>query len=73
MLRITPLQQLLQQACTDCKLLESQGFKLRFLAPHSARLQRLADDATLREELTGFPLAIGATDGIANEDRPGDK
>lgn len=33
-------------------------FKLQFLLPYLDRLLRLADNKTLREELTAFPLAI---------------
>jgi U3 small nucleolar RNA-associated protein 20 len=33
-----------------------QVFKLKFLLPYLDRLLRLADNKTLREELTAFPL-----------------
>ncbi|PRW58885.1 small subunit processome component 20-like protein [Chlorella sorokiniana] len=36
-------------------------FKLKFLLPYLDRLLRLADNNTLREELTAFPLAVSAT------------
>ena len=35
-----------------------QVFKLKFLLPYLDRLLRLADNKTLREELTAFPLAV---------------
>ena len=35
------------------------------------RLLRLANDATLREELTSFPLALDAEDALLAEHRSG--
>lgn len=35
-----------------------QVFKLKFLLPYLERLLRLADNKTLRAELTAFPLAV---------------
>ncbi|EFJ49017.1 hypothetical protein VOLCADRAFT_104545 [Volvox carteri f. nagariensis] len=47
-------------------------FRFRWLPPEMAdRLDRLADDATLREELAIFPVAPGADGGVGEEARPG--
>ncbi|GIL61502.1 hypothetical protein Vafri_15933, partial [Volvox africanus] len=47
-------------------------YRFRWLpAEMSDRLGRLADDATLREELVVFPLVPGADGGIGEESRPG--
>ena len=48
-----------------------QAFKLRFLSEHSDRLVRLADNKSLREEMTTFPLARGMDGGVRDEDRAG--
>jgi U3 small nucleolar RNA-associated protein 20 len=48
-----------------------QGFKLKYLGPYVDRLLRLAADATLREELTAFPLSRTADDAIQPEHRLG--
>lgn len=39
-----------------------QVFKLKFLLPYLERLLRLADNKTLRAELTAFPLAVRQAD-----------
>lgn len=49
----------------------AQGFKLRYLGPYADRLLRLAADATLREELTAFPLSSTADNPVQPEHRPG--
>ncbi|GIL90429.1 hypothetical protein Vretifemale_18038, partial [Volvox reticuliferus] len=47
-------------------------YRFRWLPAEMAdRLGRLADDATLREELVSFPLVAGADGGIGEESRPG--
>ena len=38
--------------------LPKQVFKLKFLLPYLDRLLRLADNKTLRAELTAFPLGV---------------
>ena len=48
-----------------------QGFKVKPVSQYMERLQRLAADATLREELTSFPLAKDAEEGVAAEHRAG--
>ncbi|EFN57812.1 hypothetical protein CHLNCDRAFT_51116 [Chlorella variabilis] len=47
----------IQQGALKCL----KVFKLKFLLPYLDRLLRLADNKTLREELTAFPLAARAT------------
>ncbi|KAG2487780.1 hypothetical protein HYH03_013624 [Edaphochlamys debaryana] len=47
-------------------------YRFRWLpAEMSDRLNKLADDATLREEMAVFPLAPGADGGVGEEARPG--
>ena len=48
-----------------------QVFKVKFVAPYSEQLQRLAADQTLREAMTGFALGPGAGAGIAPQHRAG--
>lgn len=48
-----------------------QSFKLKFLSEHYDRLVRLADNKSLREEMTTFPLAKGMDGGVQEQDRPG--
>jgi hypothetical protein len=48
-----------------------QALKVKYVGAYLERLLRLADNATLREELALFPLAVGAAEGIAKADRPG--
>ncbi|KAL4860053.1 Small subunit processome component 20 [Chlorella vulgaris] len=47
----------IQQGALKCL----KVFKLKFLLPYLDRLLRLADNKTLREELTAFPLGASAT------------
>ena len=49
----------------------AQVLKLKYLNEHVDRLARLATDSTLREELTGFPLAKGSKENISEQHRPG--
>ena len=41
-----------------------QAFRIKWLAPYLDRLLRLADNKTLRAELTAFPLAPTPTSGV---------
>lgn len=56
-----------QQAVLKC----IKVLKFKYLNPHMDRLMRLADDKTLRSELTAFPVAKGADNGVNEEHRPG--
>lgn len=58
----------LQAAALKCL----RPFRLPYLpGPLLQRLLRLADNATLREELVGLPMAAGAEGGIPDEHRAG--
>ena len=48
-----------------------QVFKVKFVAPYSEQLQKLAADQTLREAMTGFAIGPGAGAGIALQHRAG--
>lgn len=46
------------------------AFKVKALGQHLERMLRLADNKTLRGEMTSFPLAPGAEGGVSGEHRP---
>lgn len=50
-----------------------QVFKVKFVAPYSEQLQKLAADQTLREAMTSFAIGpgAGAGAGIAPQHRAG--
>jgi U3 small nucleolar RNA-associated protein 20 len=59
----------LQSAAVKCL----RPFRLPYLpGPLAARLLRLADNGTLREELVGLPMTQGAEGGIQDEHRAGE-
>ena len=55
----------------ECVLAGSQAFKVKAVTAHMDRLLRLADDATLRSELTLFGLARDAEQSVQEEHRAG--
>lgn len=57
----------LQQAVLKCM----KVFKFKYLNVHMERLLRLANNATLRAELTSFVVAKGADNGVPEDHRPG--
>lgn len=54
-----------------CECCAMQSFKLKYVSANLDRLLRLADNATLRAELTLFPISSTADNAIATEHRPG--
>ena len=69
--------QLLAEAVLSCYIilfqhfLHAQVFKIKYVAPYSEQLHKLAADQTLREAMAGFALGPGAGAGIAPQHRSG--